>query len=146
MLKMKSDLEKQASDNHNWSTRDILTSKSDILRQNVENTLAIQTEALKNKDSLSKQMMECCCEIKDKIITTDKDRVRDFLVEQRIENSILRHKSPYRDRSPRRNRSRSPTRSIIYNEPRYYNDANRGEGRDYRRGGGDEYNENPRRN
>lgn len=124
MYKIKSDLEKQASDNHNMTTRDILGTKTDILRQNAENTMAIQMEALKNKDSLSKQMMECCCEIKEKIGETDKERVRDFLTEQRVENLILRNRSPphhrghydvhdnyhYHRHRHSRDRSRSPER------------------------------------
>ena len=96
LLKMKNDLEKQASDNANASARDILNTRADILRQNLENTMSIQTEALKNKDNLSSKMMECCCEIKQKIDTVESNRLRDFLVEQRVENSILRHKSPER--------------------------------------------------
>ena len=94
------------------------------IRQNVENTMLIQSDALKNKEFLASKMMECCCDIKEKISSTDKDRVRDFLTEQRIENVILRHRSPDRrrydshdnyhyhrhrhDRS--RSRSRSPNR------------------------------------
>jgi cell division septum initiation protein DivIVA len=96
LLKMKSELEKQASDNANASARDILTTRADILRQNLENTMAIQTEALKNKDSLSSKMMECCCEIKQKIDVVESNRLRDGLVEQRVENVILRHRSPER--------------------------------------------------
>jgi hypothetical protein len=96
LLKMKNDLEKQASDNANASARDILNTRADILRQNLENTMAIQTEALKNKDSLSSKMSECCCEIKQKIDTVESNRLRDFLVEQRVENTILRHRSPER--------------------------------------------------
>lgn len=94
LLKMKADLEKQASDNANASARDVLTTRADILRQNLENTMAIQTEALKNKDSISSKMMECCCEIKQKIDTVESNRLRDGLVEQRVENAIFRHRSP----------------------------------------------------
>jgi hypothetical protein len=91
LYKVKGELEKQASDNANIAVRDMLTTRSDIMRQSLENTMSIQTEALKNKDCLSKQMMECCCEIKEKISSTDSFRIRDDLIEKRIENSYLKN-------------------------------------------------------
>jgi hypothetical protein len=64
----------------------------------LENTMAIQTEALKIKDSLSSKMMECCCEVKQKIDHIESNRIRDGLIEQRVENAIIRHHSPHHDR------------------------------------------------
>lgn len=131
MYKIKNDLEKHTSDQYNMTTRDILGFRADVMRQNVENTMAIQTDALKNKECLSKQMMDCCCEIKEKITSTDKDRIRDYLAEQRIENVILKnnehghhghyghhghhdehwgHDNYHYHRHDSRSRSRSPSR------------------------------------
>lgn len=80
-------------------------------------------EALKNKQDLSKEMGECCCEIKQKIDqrsqdvintvdTLDRNRLRDEVNSINNENTILRlldYDRGYRGRG-RHSRSRSPRR------------------------------------
>ncbi len=86
--KMKSDLEKQAAENSALAardmaflSRDVLMSKGDIMKQSLEQTLAIQVEALKNKDALSGQL-HCTYE---KLAALDKERIRDNLSDYRAE-------------------------------------------------------------
>ncbi len=80
-------------------------------------------EALKNKQELSKEMGECCCEIKQKVDqrsqdvintvdTLDRNRLRDEVNTINNENTILRlldYDRGYRGRG-RHSRSRSPRR------------------------------------
>jgi len=80
-------------------------------------------EALKNKQDLSKEMGECCCEIKQKVDqrsqdvintvdTLDRNRLRDEVNTINNENTILRlldYDRGYRGRG-RHSRSRSPRR------------------------------------
>ena len=86
--RMKSDLEKQASDNAALAardmaflSRDVLMSKGDIMKQSAEQTLALQVEALKNKESLSGQL-HCTYE---KLNALNTDRIRDNLADYRAE-------------------------------------------------------------
>lgn len=78
-------------------------------------------EALKNKQELSKEMAECCCEVKQKIDqrtqdvintvdTLDRNRLRDEVNTISNENTILRLLDYDRGYHGRRGRSRSPRR------------------------------------
>jgi hypothetical protein len=77
-------------------------------------------EALKNKCDLSKEMAECCCEIKMKVDqrgqdvintvdTLDRNRLRDEVNTINNENTILKLLD-YGDYGRHRHRSRSPDR------------------------------------
>lgn len=97
-------------------------------QQKVKECLTLQLqeakyEALKNKQDLSKEMAECCCEIKMKVDqrgqdvintvdTLDRNRLRDEVNTINNENTILRlldYDRGYRGRG-RHSRSRSPRR------------------------------------
>jgi len=113
--RMKSDLEKQASDNAALAARDIaflsrdvLMSKGDIMKQSAEQTLALQVEALKNKESLSGQL-HCTYE---KLAALDKDRIRDNLDDYRAEYVGMKYHHGHREH--------------IHNN--LYSGVNRGEG------------------
>jgi hypothetical protein len=97
-------------------------------QQKIKEVITIQLqdakyEALKNKQDLSKEMAECCCEVKQKIDqrtqdvintvdTLDRNRLRDEVNTINNENTILRlldddwGRGRYRGRG-RRSRSRS---------------------------------------
>jgi hypothetical protein len=92
--RMKSDIEKQASDNAALAardmallSRDVLMSKADVMRQSSDNTAAIQLEALKNKDALSGQL-HCTYE---KLSALNTDRIRDNLADYRAEYVGLKY-------------------------------------------------------
>jgi hypothetical protein len=98
--KMKSDLEKQASDHAALAardmaflSRDVLMSKGEIMKQSSEQTLALQVEALKNKDALSCQL-HCTYE---KLSALDKDRIRDNLADYRAEYIGMKYHHHGRD-------------------------------------------------
>lgn len=98
-------------------------------QQKVKECLTLQLqdakyEALKNKQDLSKELAECCCEIKMKVDnrtqdvintvdTLDRNRLRDDLTVANNENHLLRALEYYDDhgRGRRRRRSRSRSRS-----------------------------------
>lgn len=46
-------------------------------------------DALKNNNDLSKQMAECCCELKEKNDKLDRDRLRDELINANTDKAIL---------------------------------------------------------
>lgn len=75
--------------------------KNSIERQASDNYANIQMEAQKNKDALALQLAECCCELKEAVISTasvtqllirdtESARVRDALTASTTENLILR--------------------------------------------------------
>ena len=100
-------------------------------QQKVKECLTLQLqdakyEALKNKQDLSKELAECCCEIKMKVDhraqdvintvdTLDRNRLRDDLTVANNENNLLRALEYYDDhgrgRGHRRRGSRSRSRS-----------------------------------
>jgi hypothetical protein len=100
-------------------------------QQKVKECLTLQLqdakyEALKNKQELSKELAECCCEIKMKVDhrsqdvintvdTLDRNRLRDDLTVANNENNLLRALEYYEDhgngRGRRRRRNRSRSRS-----------------------------------
>ena len=72
-------------------------------------------DALKNTQFLADKMGECCCEVKQKIDLVDRDRLRDDLIHERDENSIIRaveflDRGRGRGRGSRRSRSGSRER------------------------------------
>ena len=94
MLKMKSDLEKQASEHSALAvremalvSRDVLNSRSDILRQAAENTDHIKSHADKNKDYLTTQVTG----ISDKLAQMDVSRVRDEVNDLRAKAAGLEY-------------------------------------------------------
>jgi hypothetical protein len=102
MLKMKSDLERQAFEQAAFAARDsaaiakeILVSKADLAKQAAENTAQIQIEALKNKDQLSFQMGEMYRGLKSTVLEIDGARLRDNQNDSRIENNFLKYGGGY---------------------------------------------------
>jgi len=89
IYKTAAETHKQAAEYHAISTRDHLTTRADVMKQALENTMMIQTEALKNKECLSRQMMECCCQLKEKMSYLDHDARRDWLLEARLRDRSL---------------------------------------------------------
>ncbi len=92
--KMKSDLEKQAAENSALAardmaflSRDVLQSKGEIMKQSLEQSLAIQVDALKNKDALSGQL-HCTYE---KLAALNTERIRDNRDEYRAEYIGLKY-------------------------------------------------------
>lgn len=47
-------------------------------------------DALKNTQELGKQIMECCCSVKEKVDTLDRDRLRDELSDAANDNNMLK--------------------------------------------------------
>ena len=47
-------------------------------------------DALKNTQELGKQIMECCCTVKEKVDTLDRDRLRDELGDATNDNNMLK--------------------------------------------------------
>jgi hypothetical protein len=89
----------QASENFGKLESDIQNVKCALELQGVQNTAAIQLEALKNKAMLATQLAECCCELKETVGATaaqtqsvireiDNNRVRDALAAATTENLI----------------------------------------------------------
>lgn len=92
--RMKSDIEKQASDHAALAardmallTRDVLLSKGEIMKQSSDNTASLQLEALKNKDALSNQL-HCTYE---KLSALNTDRIRDNLDDYRAEYTGMKY-------------------------------------------------------
>lgn len=86
--KLKSDLEKQAAENSALAardmaflSRDVLQSKGDIMKQSLEQTLALQVDGLKNKEALSGQL-HCTYE---KLAALNTERIRDNRDDYRAE-------------------------------------------------------------
>jgi hypothetical protein len=63
-------LAQQASNNFGKAQLDLCKTENALALQAANNFANIQLEALKNKEQLAKQMAECCCEIKELVITT----------------------------------------------------------------------------
>ena len=96
-------------------------------QQKVKECLTLQLqdakyEALKNKQDLSKELAECCCEIKMKVDhraqdvintvdTLDRNRLRDDLTVANNENNLLRALEYYDDHGRGRGRRRRGSRS-----------------------------------
>lgn len=101
MGRMKCDLEKQAAQNSAlaardmaYLSRDVLTSKGDIMRQASDNTAAIQLEAMKNKESLQYAIHKTY----DKLSSLNTDRIRDNLNDYRAQATGLRYGDEHRQR------------------------------------------------
>ena len=60
-------------------------------REAIQKDLAeARYEALKSQQYLTDKMGECCCEIKEKMDTLDRDRLRDNLIVARDDNNLLK--------------------------------------------------------
>jgi len=99
MGRMKSDLEKQAAQNSALAardmaflSRDVLTSKGDMMRQASDNTAAIQLEAMKNRESLQHAIHKTY----DKLSSLNTDRIRDNLNDYRAQAVGLRYGDEHR--------------------------------------------------
>lgn len=90
MTKNACHVERQASDNY-----------AAIQLEAAKNKASLELEALKNKEVLAAQLAQCCCEIKESILSsasttqllirdTESNRVRDALAASATENLILR--------------------------------------------------------
>jgi hypothetical protein len=93
-------LAQQAASNFGKAQLDLCKTENAIQLQAANNYANIQLEALKNKEQLAKQMAECCCEIKELVITTsgttqdvvknaETERLRDSLRSLETQNMIL---------------------------------------------------------
>jgi hypothetical protein len=100
---MKSSLERQAADNAALAardmallSRDVLLSKSDVMKQASDNAMAVQLDALKNKDALSNQL-HCTYE---KLSALNTDRIRDNLDDYRAEYTGMKYAHHGHDHRP----------------------------------------------
>ena len=112
ILKCKSDLAAQSAQQFSIGQLEQQKMGSVISAQMAE----AKYDALKNTQDLSKQLAECCCELKEKNDVLDRDRLRDTLTAVNNENGILKaleftHHYHGRGRGHRRSRSRSRSRS-----------------------------------
>jgi hypothetical protein len=91
----------QASTNAGKGELDIASVKSRLEVQAAQNVAQVQLEALKNKNSISAQLAECCCELKQIVQNSaqttqhviqeiENNRVRDALAAINTENLINR--------------------------------------------------------
>jgi hypothetical protein len=100
LAKSESFLAQQASSNFGKAQLDLCKTENAIQLQAANNYANIQLEALRNKEHLAQQMAECCCEIKQLVITTsgatqdvvknaETERLRDSLRSLETQNMIL---------------------------------------------------------
>lgn len=94
MLRMKSDLEKQAAEHSSVNARDlallardVLNSRADVMKQAAENTDHIKSHADKNKDYLTGQLTG----VTDKLSQMDVSRVRDEVNDLRAKAAGLEY-------------------------------------------------------
>ena len=91
----------QASDNFGHTQVGLNAIKGKLELQAAQNVAQIQLEAIKNKSSLSAQLAECCCELKQIVISSaqttqqvlqeiENNRIRDSLSVANTENLISR--------------------------------------------------------
>jgi hypothetical protein len=91
----------QASNNAGKGELDITSVKTRLELQAAQNVAQVQLEALKNKNSISAQLAECCCELKQIVQNSaqttqqvvqeiENNRVRDALAAINTENLISR--------------------------------------------------------
>jgi hypothetical protein len=80
-------IELQSSNYFGKTQLDISAVKSKLELQASNNTAAIQIESVKNKNTLSAQLAECCCELK-QIVTSSAQSTQQVLHE--IENNRIR--------------------------------------------------------
>ncbi len=112
LIKKTCELERQAADNAGHVKLELCKFADGLAKQAAEynaqtqlriseSTGEIQTEALKNKAELSKELAECCCELKEKIDmrssetqdlirSIESQRVRDELARINQENTLLK--------------------------------------------------------
>jgi len=86
LQKVKSDLAAQASQHF---------SINQLEQQKLGSTISAQLaeakyEALKTQTTLAEKMMECCCDVKQKIDLVDRDRLRDKLSNEINDNNMLK--------------------------------------------------------
>jgi len=86
---------------HSQTQLQLSETENRLGRQASENVAAIQLEACKNREAISKQLAECCCELKEKIDIratetnllireTENQRVRDALNAANTENMLMK--------------------------------------------------------
>jgi hypothetical protein len=94
------DLDKDGEKHTGKIRLDMCKLENTLMKQASDNVMAIQLDALKNKECLSKQLAECCCEIKEKVDNTacqtqaliqagEAGRLRDALQEAQTKNLFL---------------------------------------------------------
>ena len=86
LQKAKSDLASQASQHFSINQLEQQKLGSVISAQLAE----AKYEALKTQHTLAEKMMECCCEVKQKVDLIDRDRLRDTLSNQVNDNNSLK--------------------------------------------------------
>lgn len=91
---------------------EVIKAKCDLERHAAENLAAIQLEACKNQHELSKQMAECCCEIKS-AVHGEGEKTRDTFQNDKI--AELRDKLDCSRRDHDRERANSGIRIDIEN-------------------------------
>lgn len=100
VAKAENALGRQADHNYASSQRHLSDVGARLELQAANNTAAIQIEALKTKGDIMQKMAECCCEIKEKVSTsedslkaliqsTDSNRLRDALALAQTQNVFL---------------------------------------------------------
>ena len=86
LQKAKSDLATQASQHFSINQLEQQKLGSVISSQLAE----AKYEALKTQHTLAEKMMECCCEVKQKVDLIDRDRLRDKLSNEVNDNNLLK--------------------------------------------------------
>lgn len=79
----------QAADNKAELKLQAAENKSDLLQYQATQFAALQLQACNNKTELFQKLSDCCCEIKDKISSTDTTRIRDALSSADTKNIVL---------------------------------------------------------
>lgn len=104
MAKMQNVLQLQASENAAKAALDLCKTEHSLSLKASDNFAAIQLEALRNKCDLSKQLEECCCELKEKVQSseskvselfcqTENNRLRDSIQALQTQNLIFQSSS-----------------------------------------------------
>ena len=99
----------------------------------------VKYEGLKNKDQISMQLAECCCDIKTTVRGLDENRVRDALNVERNEVNLLKTIDRFRDHNGYNHGGHDHEPRRMYNiNNSYYDDYDRRDhgGRGDRRGRG----------
>lgn len=111
LIKVENSLGRQADHNFANVQKQVCDLGARLELQAANNTAAIQIEALKTKGDILQKMADCCCEIKEKVITTsdsvkelvkdqDASRLRDALYFAEARN-IFNHHGRHHDRHDR---------------------------------------------
>jgi hypothetical protein len=104
-------IERQSAEQYARTQLQISESRLSQERQAAEYKLGLELDAHRNREAIQRQLAECCCEIKERVLTTscetkelvrhlNNDRYRDGLIEARQEIALLRALAAARDPCP----------------------------------------------